>query len=298
MLGSGARVPVLAVAAAASLAGVGCVDLVGADGGRYIDRVEKHFSVTGVPQVALSTFDGSIEVRPWDKPEVLVLVEKHAGDKAAADTIDVSAEQNGNHISVDVRKPKSGFSWHDSRSAKLIVSVPAKADITAKSGDGSIDVERVSGHLELRSGDGNIRGRDLGGDLKAHTGDGSIRLENVDGGIDVDTGDGSVTLGGKLTSVRARSGDGSVTVHAAPGSTTSGDWDIVTGDGSVLVEVPEGFSAEVDAHTGDGSIKLQDLALSNVTGGISRNSVKGSLGSGGRAMRVRSGDGSITLRRF
>lgn len=301
-MGARARVAILALTAAAALTGSACVDLVGADVGRYVDREEKHFQVSGVPQVELATFDGSIEVRPWDKPEVQVVVEKHARDKADADTIEVHAEQNGSHVSIDVRQPKGSHAfslgWHTSRSAKLIVSVPAKSDVAAKSGDGSIDIERVSGHLELRSGDGSIRGRDLGGDLKAHTGDGSIKLENLDGGIDVDTGDGSVTLGGKLTSLRARTGDGSITVHAASGSSTSGDWDVVTGDGSVVVELPDGFSAEVDAHTGDGSIRLQDITLSNVTGQITRNNVKGTLGNGGRAMRLRSGDGSITLRRF
>src|SRR6185503_19169234 len=101
--------------------------------------------------------------------------------------------------------------------ARLIVLVPASSDVGAKSGDGSIDIERITGRLQLRSGDGSIRGTRLGADVSAHTGDGSI------------------TLGGKLAGVRARSGDGSVTIHADPGSVPTGDWDIVTGDGSVTL---------------------------------------------------------------
>jgi hypothetical protein len=264
-----------------------------------VEHEEKRFKVSGQPDVQVSTFDGAIEVRPWDQPEVLVAIEKRGRDKAATDAIEVHAEQNGNHISVDVRAPKNESSWFGARrSAKLIVSLPAKADLVAKSGDGSIDVERLSGRVDLRSGDGAIRGRDIAGDLKAHTGDGSIKIEGLDGTLDVDTGDGSVTAGGKLTSVRARTGDGSVTIHAAPGSTASGNWDIVTGDGSVVLELPEGFGAQLDAHTGDGSVRLQDVTLSNVTGQIGKNSVKGTLGSGGHDMRLRSGDGSITVRRF
>src|SRR5262249_17873746 len=100
-----------------------------------------------------------------------------------------------------------------------------------------------------------------------------------------------------ITRLRAKTGDGSVTIRAYAGSAAEGDWDIVTGDGSVIVELPDGFNAELDAHTGDGSIGLNDITVSNVSGKIARNNVRGRLGSGGANVRIRTGDGSITLRR-
>jgi len=291
---------VVAGALASLLAGPGCIDIVGSDLGKYVEREEKHFPVAGKPDVTLSTFDGSIEIRPWDKPEIQVVVEKRGRDKDATATIEVHAEATGNHVEVRVTTPKtSGFGFHfnDARSAKLIVSLPASADVSASCGDGSIDIERVAGRMELRSGDGSIRGRQLGGDVSAHTGDGSIRLDGVDGKLNVDTGDGSIAVAGKLTAVRARSGEGSVTIQADAGSAPAGDWDIITGDGSVTLEVSDGFGAELDAHTGDGSIRMQDITLSNVTGEIGKRTVRGRLGAGGPAVRVRTGDGSITLKR-
>jgi DUF4097 and DUF4098 domain-containing protein YvlB len=281
----------------------GCVDIVGSDLGRarYVEREEKHFPVAGKPDVVVSTFDGSIEIRPWDKPDVEVVVEKRGHDKEDVAAIDVQASQNGNRVEVTVSEPKhlGGFNIHfGNRSAKLIISLPASSDVTAKSGDGSIDIEQVAGRVQLRSGDGNIRGRSLAGDVDAHTGDGSITLDGVKGTLNVDTGDGSITLDGMLTTVRARSGDGSVTIHAGPGSTANADWDITTGDGSVTLALPDGFGAELDAHTGDGGIRMQDITLSNVTGKIGRNTLRGRLGPGGRNVRVRTGDGSITLKRI
>jgi len=286
------------------LAAPGCVDIVGADLGRakYVERDEKHFPVTGKPEVVLGTFDGSIEIRPWDKPDVEVVVEKRGRDKDDVAAIVVQATQNGNRVEVTVTEPKNsggGFNIHfnNYRSAKLIVSVPGTSDVSARSGDGSIDIEHVTGQLQLRSGDGSIRGRSLAGDVNAHTGDGSIKLDGVNGTLRVDTGDGSITLAGTLTSVHARSGDGSVTIHADPGSMPSEDWDITTGDGSMTFAVPEGFAAELDAHTGDGGIRMEDISLSNVTGKIGRNTLRGRLGAGGRSVRLRTGDGSITLKR-
>jgi DUF4097 and DUF4098 domain-containing protein YvlB len=267
---------------AAVLAAPGCVDIIGADVNKYVERDEKHFTVSGRPDVALATFDGSIEVRPWDKADVQVVIEKRGRDHDDVATIEVKAEQRGNRIEITVTEPKHdrhGFNFHFNRSARLIVSVPEASDVAAKSGDGSIDIERVAGHVQLRSGDGSIRGRMLGGDIEANTGDGSIKLD------------------GKLTSVRVHTGDGSVMIHADAGSSPGADWDITTGDGSVTLEVPDGFDAELDAHTGDGGIHMRDVTISNVTGTIGRNTVRGRLGDGGKAVRVRTGDGSITLKR-
>jgi len=267
---------------AALLAAPGCVDIVGADLPRYVERDAKHFTVSGRPDVALATFDGSIEIRPWDKPDVEVVVEKRGHDHEDVAEIEVKAEQHGNRIEVSVTQPKrdGGFNIHfHNRSAKLIVSMPASSDVTAKSGDGSIDIERIAGRVQLRSGDGSIRGRMLGGD------------------VDANTGDGSITLDGKLTGLVVHSGDGSVKVHADAGSAPSGDWSITTGDGSVTLELPYDFAGELDAHTGDGSIRMHELTLSNVTGMVGKNTVRGRLGNGGHAVKVRTGDGSITLRK-
>jgi DUF4097 and DUF4098 domain-containing protein YvlB len=297
--------PVRSVGAFALLAALaaapGCVDIVaGIDGtAKYVERDEKHFTTTGKPDVVLSTFDGSIEIRPWDKSEVQVVVEKRGRDKEDVSVIEVQSQQTGNRVEVTVTEPKQyGMGLHiNNRSAKLIVSMPASSDVAARSGDGSIDIERITGTVQLRSGDGSIRGWKVGGDVTAHTGDGSIKLEEVSGVLNIDTGDGSINVGGTLTSVRARSGNGGVTIHADQGSTPESDWDITTGDGSVTLEIPDGFGAEIDAHTGDGHIRMQDVTLSNVTGTIGKNTVRGRLGAGGRGVRVRTGDGSITLRR-
>src|SRR6266542_3205731 len=258
------------LALAALLATAGCIDLVGADSGKYVERETKHFTTSGTPDLNLDTFDGGIEIRAWDKPDVEVVIEKRAVTKVAAATIEIRSDQRGNQVTVEAKVPKSnGFGLHFnySRSARLIVSAPASSNLLARSGDGSITVERITGRLELRSGD-------------------------------VNTGDGSVVVTGTLTTVHARSGDGSVTVRAKNGSSPAADWEITTGDGSITLELPEPFDAELDAHTGDGGIHMNDVTLSNVSGKIGRNSVRGQLGSGGRLVRLRTGDGSITLNRI
>jgi len=293
------RAPATAAAFAALLGGAGCVDLIGADFARHVERDEKLFTVTGKPDVTVRTFDGTIEVRAWDRPDVRVVIERRAATKEAVDTIEIQAEQSGDRILVEAKVPhtRAFAGWHSNRSARLIVSLPAAANLNARSGDGSIDVEGIDGTVALSSGDGTIAGRRLHGDVDVHTGDGSIRLDEVNGALNATTGDGTVVASGAFTSVRAHSGDGSMHITAESGSEPTADWNITTGDGSVIVALPDGLNAEIDAHTGDGGIRLQDLQLSNVSGTIGRNTVRGRIGAGGTTVRVRTGDGSIMLKR-
>jgi hypothetical protein len=187
----------------------------------YTAREEKRFAVTGRPDVTLSTFDGSIDIKAWDRPEVVVEVEKRAGDKALADAILIKADQSANKILVEVPKPtsaESGTGFHVGggsaffgrmgSSARLTVSVPRDCDVVARTGDGSIAIERVTGRLDLETGDGSVKGRDLGGTLKVHTEDGILNFRDVKGKADLDTGDGGITIAGVLEAVRAQTGDG------------------------------------------------------------------------------------------
>src|SRR5262249_37776994 len=114
--------PVGALAIVAALvAAPGCVDIVaGIDGGRYVERDEKQFEMTGQPDVVLSTFDGSIEIRPWDRGDVRVVVEKRGRDKEDIAAIEVKAEQTGNHVEVTVTEPRHTGFHINKRSAKLI----------------------------------------------------------------------------------------------------------------------------------------------------------------------------------
>ena len=261
----------------------------------FTEREEKNYEVQGTAEVTLITFDGSIEIQSWDRSEVAVTIERRAANEEALRSLRVDATHEGNRIRIEVIKPE-GFDLGMSPSASLKVSLPRTSDVEARSGDGSIRIGDVSGRITLRSGDGSIKGTALRGELAAHTGDGSIALEGISGRVTVHTGDGSVSLDGVMQAVNARTGDGSIRIRALPESSAVEDWTVTTGDGGMTVELPERFSAEVDARTGDGRISVEGLQVT-VTDGVSeRDQLRGRLGSGGRTLRLRTGDGSIRLR--
>ncbi len=287
-------------AAVVALAGLTCGCTVTVDSHSEIVREEKRFTVSGIGDLRLTTFDGSIQIQAWDKPDILVEIEKRGPTRASIDSLQITAGQKGNVIELEVKHPREesfrGIGFHRSPSARLIVSVPRDTNIRAKSGDGSIRIERVNGRLELRTGDGSIRAAEVSGELQFDTGDGSITVDRAQGRLAVDTGDGSVDVAGKLAAVKLHTGDGSVVYRADEGSVMADNWEISTGDGSVSLYLPRGFAAELDAHTGDGSIRSELEGLASPSGEESRRTLRGRIGEGGRLLRIRTGDGSIRLR--
>lgn len=286
----------------AALVTAGCTVTV--DSHSEILREEKRFAVEGRADVRVTTFDGAIEVHGWDKPEVVIEIEKRGPTKGALEGLQILSNQKGQVIELEVKRPRSesftGMGLHRSAYARLIVNVPRETDIRARSGDGAIRVERIRGRIDLRTSDGSIRVSNAGGELTLDTSDGSVTVEGVEGKLAVDTGDGSVNIGGRLDALKVRTGDGSIVYRAEPATLMTEPWEIVTGDGGVTLYLPPDFGAELDAHTGDGTIR-NDLAVERPDAerdrdASERRTLRGRIGAGGKVLRVRSGDGAIRLK--
>ena len=259
----------------------GCIATL--DSQSEIVREERRFPVKGTPTVRVATFDGNIQIQSWDQPAVLVEIEKRGPTRESVNEIEIKSSQDGDTVAVDVLRPRPMFHVVGVRSspkARLIVWVPRRSDVNARSGDGAIDVEHVSGRIDI------------------HTGDGAVTADEVEGRLLVDTGDGSVNVSGKVSSLRLHTGDGSIVYRALSGIEMADDWEITTGDGSVLIYLPRDFGAELDAHTGDGTIQNDLSFAAGQAGEVSRRTVRGRLGEGGRRLRVRTGDGGIRLRQL
>ena len=172
--------------------------------------------------------------------------------------------------------------------------------MSAKSGDGAITVEDVSGKIAINTSDGSVRGSRLAGDITVRSGDGSIRMDRIEGKLDLETEDGSIGVEAKPSALRARTADGSIRMEVAPDSLMAEDWDVQTADGSVTLTLPSGFNGQLDAETRDGAVRASYPGLNDETREGEdrrerRRTLKATLGSGGKVIKVRSGDGTIRI---
>ena len=271
-----------------------------------VARETKSFKVAGTPDIQLETFDGAIEVHSWDKNEVEVEIERRAMEQSLVDQIKVSAEQEGDRIVIKVTGPSDRdfdgiqIGMHVSPTARLRVALPRQSQLAAKSGDGSISVEDVNGKIVITTSDGSVRASRLAGDITVRSGDGSIRMERIEGKLDLETEDGSIGLDAKPSALRARTSDGSIRLEIAADAEMTEDWDIQTADGSVTLTLPSGFNGQLDAETRDGAVRANHPGVSNEARqgedrDERRRTLKATLGSGGRVVKVRSGDGTIRI---
>ncbi len=151
------------------------------------------------------------------------------------------------------------------------------------------------GRINLHTGDGKIEVSSFKGEMDLRSSDGSQLIDAVDGKLRATTGDGHIRANGRFDELELKTGDGPVEVRAGTGSSLSTGWRLETGDGSVTLEIPETLAADVDLHTGDGHIDLEIPVTTE--GKLRENNVHGKINGGGNLMTIRTGDGSIHLRK-
>jgi hypothetical protein len=262
---------------------------------------EKRFAAGADTEVEVRTFDGAIEVRSWDRNEVRVEITRRSGNRPDAEALEVRATQEGTRILVEAVNPSEASPvirlGPASRSVSLIVTTPARlARLRARTGDGPVSARDVAADVALHTGDGPVRAERMVGPLSADTGDGDVSLLGVQGSIEAHSGDGVIEVAGLFDGLRVETGDGDIRIDARQGSVMKGDWVVTTGDGPISLRLPAEFHAELDAHTGDGPITAAGITTPQRDDGEA-STLRATLGNGGAAIRLRTGDGPIAITR-
>jgi len=297
---------------AAMRLGIACAGvLLACAGASRAEEVTKSFTVSGRANVRVETNDGSVRVTSSTTKQVEFRVD-YQGYELSKD-LRVDAHQDGDKVQLTARVTGHwGFSWgHNSRRLHIEVRMPREADLQVQTGDGSVQVESISGTVNVHTGDGAVKANSLSGSIDLHTSDGGIAVENLkgdirlrtgdgsieahelDGKVEADSGDGHIRIAGRFDALNVKTGDGSVDTRVLPGSKMVTSWTIRTGDGSVDLVLPSGFQTNIDASTGDGHISLGVPVT--VEGTFSNSQIHGKMNGGGQPLIIHTGDGSIRL---
>jgi hypothetical protein len=257
----------------------------------------KSYKLTGRPNLRVITNDAHIDLYATDAQQIDAHVTTR-GWSIGEHGVTITESQSGNDVTLNVHVPTFhffNFGWNN-RSVRLELHVPHEADFDVETGDGSVTSESFHGQLRISTGDGSIEAHGLKGQVRLHSGDGHIEADDLDGALNADSGDGHIRVRGRFDALTLKSGDGSVTAEAISGSKLSGDWNLRSGDGSITLRLADGFDADLDASTGDGSISL-DFPVT-VSGSLSRSRIHGKMGNGGPPIYVHTGDGSVHIGRI
>ncbi len=202
--------------------------------------------------------NGSIKVHGWNNSDVLVraCIQAAAPSDSEARALASQVTITRGAGTIEPSGPSTGEQRYWGVSYE--VWVPNASNLNMKANNGSIAVESV------------------GGEIRFHTQNGSVHLSGVAGDVDGSTTNGSLTIdlagsGWKGTGLRAK-----------------------TTNGSVSLNLPENFSAQVQASTVNGRVKVDFPVM--VSGEIGQT-MSFQLGSGGPLIEARTVNGSVHIGR-
>lgn len=179
-------------------------------------------------------------------------------------------------------------------SLNVTIRVPAGVRLAVNSGNGDVGVTGAHAELIARSGNGRVRVSGTAGEVEAASGNGAVTVEDVRGPVSASSGNGDVRVTTVQGPVSARSGNGDLFVRMTE-LRVADDMEFTTGNGRIEVTVPADFNADIDASTGNGGIRT-DFPI-QVSGRITKTRLRGTIGQGGRRLRLVTGNGEIELRR-
>jgi DUF4097 and DUF4098 domain-containing protein YvlB len=226
------------------------------------------------------THNGSITINGTDVVDcnLTATIVARAGTeedaKELAEKIKVTLVPSGNRLTAKIERPTRLI--NKSVSVSLDGNVPNRTD------------------LELTTHNGAVVIADITGQVSATTHNGKVTTEEVSGTTTLKTHNGSITCREMSGDTQLRTHNGSVKAFYSEAAPSVSDISITTHNGSIEFASPPDFSAQVDASTRNGSINT-NLAIT-VTGKVSKNRLKGTIGTGQGKLHLETHNGSIRIR--
>ena len=200
--------------------------------------------------------NGGIRVEAWDRNEISLRAKVQAWSRRG-DPREIAGNirvETGNTITAEGPDNRDREGW----SVSFQLLVPRNTD------------------LDLESTNGGIRIAGIHGDMDFSTFNGGITLEDVGGAVTGRTQNGSLNV---LLSGDAWEGDA---------------LDVRTTNGGVNLTIPDGFRANLETGTVNGSFQT-DLPIT-VQGQLRSNRIRAQLNGGGQPIRISTTNGSVRIR--
>lgn len=204
--------------------------------------------------------NGGVRVSGWDRSEIRVraIVQAHARDEGRAREIASEVQiQTGGHRVQSSGPQTSRREWW---SVSYRIDVPRRTDLDLSANNGGITIDGVSGTIRFDTSNGGVRLSDVGGSVRGRTRNGGL----------------NVALAGQRWD-----GDG---------------LDVETTNGGVTLSIPDGYNADLETRTVNGSFRT-DYPIT-IQGELNyRRGLSTTLGSGGAPVRVRTTNGGLRINR-
>ena len=265
----------------------------------WSERAEREETLT-LPRPALGLFrvhnaNGKTRVVGEDREDIAVRAKRVARAEStaaaqrlldeirilhavASDTLELEIDvprgwNRRGHVDLELRVPR-GTSTEIVASNGRVAIEGLRGSVRARSSNGSVDLSDVVGDVEIATSNAKVCCCGTRGRLVARSSNGKIELEQHCGSLDASTSNGLIRA--------------SLQEMGVEGVQLS------TSNGRIVLELPEEVDAEVDIRVDNGVIR-NDRQLCKAARQRS-GQLRGRLGNGGAPIRLRTSNGSVSLR--
>jgi len=265
-------------------------------------KVNRALQIDATGAVRVYNLVGSVKVTGWNKDSVVV-----RGTLGRGNELHMGGGGAGMKMFIE------GADERNPAPADIEVMVPVRAKVWVKTATASIDVNGVSGSLDLYVVGGDIKVRGNPADVNAEAIDGSITITGSPGWVRAKSASGSVTLDGSSPDVTISTVSGKIDVDGT--RFEKARFESVTGSIRFAGSFQRGGLVNFDSHSGSIEIGMPkgspaDFDIVSIAGSIANKLTKGrpvagrygrgaelttASGDGGTRVVVRSFKGPVTL---
>ncbi len=182
--------------------------------------------------------------------------------------------------------------WNRKGRVDLRIQVPRETWLTVVAANGRICIEGMRARVRARSSNGPVRANDVIGDLDLQAMNAKVQTSCTCGRLMARSSNGKIQVEGHRGAVDASTTNGTVSCEIEE---LDGEGIVlVTSNGRICLDLPEGADGDLDVRVDNGVIRTS-LDLPEASRERSGR-LKATLGHGGIPIRLRASNGTITVR--
>ena len=182
--------------------------------------------------------------------------------------------------------------WNRRGRVDMEIRVPRALRVDVSASNGRVAVQGLRAALRVRSSNGPVRVEDVIGDVEISATNAKICAQDTCGRLVARSSNGKIDLEHHRGSVDASTSNGVIDVELE--ELASEGVSLATSNGRIVLSLPDKADGDVDLRVDNGVIRNQ-RALCRCTRDTAGR-VLGTLGAGGVPIRIRTSNGSISLR--
>lgn len=239
--------------------------------------------------------NGKTRVIGEEREDIGVRAIKHARAESAdaaerlLDEINLNATDLPETLQLEVEIPKR---WNRHGHVHLEVRVPRALRISVYAANGKLCLSGLRGSVHARSNNGPVKVSDVIGDIEVNTSNAKVSCDGTCGRLRARSSNGKIELDDHRGSVDAETSNGVICASLDE----LGEEGVIlsTSNGRILLELPDVVDADLDMRVDNGVIR--NSRVLDGQSGEANGRVRGRLGKGGSPIKLRTSNGTISLR--